>query len=626
MPDQSIKIDGLTRNQFTSLLSPVRDIVNKDGSLSHRKVALLVHGMNIIANFFMRIFTLLFVSHKWESDYSLQQHLWKDLTDTDSSQKEKIEVIRNLFQELLLRIPGDDPINQQIALRLTELQSAGQKSIGSITKATVDLGVGAEVDPDFHSALPKEDSTLNPPVEPSFPYSFTDGGLSPFQGMIQKLNHVKTRAAEKYEIRKELIQKLHQENIAALDAVLLSLQVEEDRVYLTSYAKIMADLGEDNPLLEDFGNIEKIQIINSAGAGIGDEVRVFLLSSLGEEVIIQDLNFVHILGLLSSIDKETDKQHLRSASTSLKNKAKIYFEPFSLKLSGANPFIKKEESWLKVYLLNHKNLFPTLDLEAVKLKFLDLLGHAGKPEWKDEMIGLIEDKELQKELRIKSGILKEGDVVCRFSQGLIEEIAPFGKLSKEDGKNACASICAEAILYMVSHDKKTIETEDEMYQVMQKGVLSHKTNGFSPKAVVFSDVVAKMNIDKERLAAFAPKPPKDPKSQTLDSFAQERYEYPLMYPFQFSSFSGGHLSLVESLSDETGKRIFGVITSGNETVMVYRNADSSYSLFDSHGKSYLGVSKGASIRRFETLEPLQKHLEGMYGKGALCSMFFVGAA
>ena len=56
MSDHSIKIDGLTPNQYKQLMSPKRDVVNSQGTLASRKVSLFAHGAHVFANFFVRVF------------------------------------------------------------------------------------------------------------------------------------------------------------------------------------------------------------------------------------------------------------------------------------------------------------------------------------------------------------------------------------------------------------------------------------------------------------------------------------------------------------------------------------------------------------------------------------------
>jgi hypothetical protein len=457
------------------------------------------------------------------------------------------------------------------------------------------------------------------------PPKFTTKEHNLIEELVQQLNQPKLKKAAKNEIREMIIKELCKKPILFENfSKLLNSSTPEDVNFFEAYANVISKLGLSNLTLHDI-SVVKILVVNENM--IGMELKQILLEELTQTAYLFGWNPTELKGLISSLHLEQDKNVVQKCYESLRNKEEDEVKTYLPKLSGANPALGHDIVLKKIFLINHAAEFPALNVFDVMKEFLCLMDCLWINAWKDEVIALLKDKSLQKELKLACELLNEGDTVCDFSQGRINEIAPQSGLTNVDGKNACGSICAEAIFFLDLHKTKTL-TEEEIYQIIEKGVADHKAKGYGSKAAVFNELVKKIEESTQPnhkiLQAFAPNPAGN--TESLNNFALERYEHPLFYPYQGEVKTGfaDYIHLLNSLSKEIKQDLYGVITCGLETVLVYQNADASWSLFDSHGRTYNGVSKGASVQKFADVTKLDDHLRKMYEKSNYFSMLIVG--
>src|SRR5262245_50177907 len=112
MADSKLLIDGLSIDQFKALMSPIQEIVRVDGKFSGKKVNWFMHSMHVLANFFVRLFYAIFVTHRWESDLNLQERLWNDLNSNESKSIRKLPLIKEIYNNLVVRFPQNNRVNE----------------------------------------------------------------------------------------------------------------------------------------------------------------------------------------------------------------------------------------------------------------------------------------------------------------------------------------------------------------------------------------------------------------------------------------------------------------------------------------------------------------------------------
>lgn len=212
----------------------------------------------------------------------------------------------------------------------------------------------------------------------------------------------------------------------------------------------------------------------------------------------------------------------------------------------------------------------------------DAIGNkAYKPAHRDEVISAIKNPDIRKALRQEMGLLKKGDVVCPFSQGNIEGVPPNA------GINACGTICRKAIEHLTLG--KAIDSEETMRTLILEGI---KTHGHGAPAKMFDEEVML--------------------ESPLKVTPYFDVEQGMKGALDYASGAGAYLALTFATSLQ------------NETLLVYYPEKGKPVLFDSHGKEYLGVSKGASLRQFENNEALLAHFQTSYvDKGFNASFFLV---
>lgn len=254
-------------------------------------------------------------------------------------------------------------------------------------------------------------------------------------------------------------------------------------------------------------------------------------------------------GEVSSLDT-------RSSSTRVVfERVDFDFADFSKNLSRKNPLKVDQEFLADVARYNDSDTEEIIDSIFNKIKGLE------NPNQKNEALLLITNVDNRDKLRKKLGLLKEGDVVCDFSQGKIN-----------GGRNACASICGEAILHLASGEK--IESQADMENLLMTGIEKHA----SENTVIFSDVVF-------------------PKINESGVLLREEGVGEILYV----------------LDEALKKDAYCVITCKGQTVLVHFDEDKKPVLFDSHGSKYQDADRGASNRKFNSLEGVHAHLVEKYG-------------
>lgn len=316
-----------------------------------------------------------------------------------------------------------------------------------------------------------------------------------------------------------------------------------------------------------------------------------------------------VTGLYNKIVRRKKlKQELSKVSTEEVNKA-------ANKLKGKNPLKKNKSVLRKILLLNDPSESQIDKNILIKQIVKDINTEGVQAEWKDDIIRLLSDPDLKKGLRLKLGLLKEEDLVCELSQG---------RINPSLGRNACASICVEAIFTLAKGEQ--IDTEQKMYEVIKNGIAAHQTRGFGTKQVFFEELATKIqeNGEPQHLEAHAPQD--ESEGIYSDTFKAERASTPSMYPF-LNDVKDGFTDLIttlKTLSDKREKTLYGVITCKGHTTIVYFDKGNPV-LFDSAGNEYRGVNMGASILKFDTIEALNTHLKSKYEENNPFSMLMVEA-
>jgi hypothetical protein len=195
------------------------------------------------------------------------------------------------------------------------------------------------------------------------------------------------------------------------------------------------------------------------------------------------------------------------------------------------------------------------------------------------------------------------DLVCELSQGRLDE---------EYGPNACAAIVMKAaIAFLDSPGKQPVDSEEEMYSLMRQGISFYKDNEYQGK-IDFISILETMRKDspEQGLQIIYPK--------SIEGFTDEA----LSMCREFDSAPSGELDKdllnilksFDQLSEENGQKACGIFVCHGETMAVAFPQPGKPVLFDSHGRRYKDMDKGASILQFDSSEKLAEHLQGLYKK------------
>lgn len=217
---------------------------------------------------------------------------------------------------------------------------------------------------------------------------------------------------------------------------------------------------------------------------------------------------------------------------------------------------------------------------------------------KDEVVQLLQGSQFRQEMGEALGLINKGDVVSIYSQGKVHDIDE--RLAPEEGQNACGSICAEAIRHL--HQGFGIETDEELENIIVDGVKNRKAQGLGNDPLPFVQVMSKYEGMSFHVV------------DGIDDSDSDRKSSPNLYPYigAFPSSGGGVLDKVLQGVEDADEAVYAVLTVKGETLMIHFNAESKPVLFDSHGKPYLGMDKGASLRQFESIGALVQHLNSCY--------------
>ena len=612
MAHTNVKINGLKPIQYHLLKSPLQQVEKSEGALTGRKVSAFVHGMHVLANFFVRLFYAIFVTHRWESDLNLRDRLWKDLNNGKSIDQETLTQIRFIFNSLLLRLKNDH-INVSIENKLIALENELKKdnALGNNQNQVNNGDLNHQVTVETETNKPVDLNNVLP--------------LPSIEDTVNSLNVSNKRSPDRITLLTKLADQLIEAETSNtnIQENLAKLENDKDRKLVEARVAIITVLGVDHPFLNNV-KIMKILTMFENKVSLSEEVKNAVIKDLVLESVLINLDKAQVKNLISLLEDDSSKIIFQQNYNSLMSKQLTYCMDLVPKLSGNNPLKDKPHALYPLFILNHPEVFGSFPGAILKIK--DLIGTLANPNWKDDLTCLIKDELIKKSVRITTGLLLPGDLVCDYSQGRIEDFHQDKTLKKENGKNACGSICAEAILWL--NTQKKTPTENQMYEILEKGIGAHKAKGYGSNAAVFGDLVEKINqhtLQGEKLLAIA----LDPSSAIkMDEFDTDRFSYPLLYPYQ-KEIGGGVsqvMQLMEGLSAKLNQTLYGVLTCGHETVMIYSNQNGSYSVFDSHGRSYLGVSKGASIRSFNTLQGVQDHFSLLYDNKEKFSMLIMSAA
>jgi hypothetical protein len=233
------------------------------------------------------------------------------------------------------------------------------------------------------------------------------------------------------------------------------------------------------------------------------------------------------------------------------------------KLLGKNP-AKDNDDLLRVVIKYNQDKADA-QKDVIKKEIQDL-----DTEFQNDVIKLIADESLADGLRIELGLLKEGDIVVDYSQGSIE-----GFDEATAGQEACARICG-VVVERLARDEP-IKSKEDIQEVILVGIDKLKGG----EAVNFGDDVAptlnvgegmKLHVDEGITEALG------------------MFTAPLAAVATFQK------------QDRSGIA---------ETLLVYPTGGQ-YALFNSHGSSYQGVSRGASLLKFNNHADLMGHLKDKY--------------
>ncbi len=218
--------------------------------------------------------------------------------------------------------------------------------------------------------------------------------------------------------------------------------------------------------------------------------------------------------------------------------------------------LKDDDDFLSAVVKYNDGVTDNETADAIVYK-IDTLG---TPDQKNAAMLLIKDVFNRDDLREEIGLLDEEDTVCDFSQG------------RMGGKLACASICGQAILHLA--DEQPIDSQSIMHKIMKVGITKHG----AAKEVNFDTVVMPRLEDNFKIEVVA------------ENYLEKALE------------KGAYCVLTYQKAG------------GNETVLVHFDKEKKPVLFNSHGSQYKGAARGASNRKFESLDKLKAHLESIYGK------------
>lgn len=218
---------------------------------------------------------------------------------------------------------------------------------------------------------------------------------------------------------------------------------------------------------------------------------------------------------------------------------------------------------------------------------------------KKEIIKLVDKKfiHVQKELKEKAGLIPHRDIICSKSQGKLDP----------QGQFACAVICQKALVHYLS--EKPINNKHDVYSILKEGIAEYKSLGFKEK-LFFEDSFGQVNANSSLKLV-----PLTPEHYTEDEgYLELMRTDPINIPME-GVVEGGFSQVLEALNTTAAshdQQAGGVLTCNGETIVVFFPEKDKPQLFDSHGRRYLGEDKGASLRKFDSIEQLDNYLKTIF--------------
>lgn len=231
------------------------------------------------------------------------------------------------------------------------------------------------------------------------------------------------------------------------------------------------------------------------------------------------------------------------------------------------------------------------------------------------------------------------DIVCEFSQGNVTDIRnvlenknKIKNLKEEDleqltaidnsGSLACAAICMKAVSSYF--EKGLPKTDKEIYSLIDQGVRFYTLNGFTG-TVLFADVLTKLPApDRQKITIVKPEE-KDISASSLSesSFVPLAYTEEHELTADLNIYLDQTLNYLSKKAIERETRTCAILTispannATNATVVIMFDENKKPVLFNSHGQTYNGEFKGASLLRFEDMSQLGKYIKETlcYGVG-----------
>lgn len=209
-------------------------------------------------------------------------------------------------------------------------------------------------------------------------------------------------------------------------------------------------------------------------------------------------------------------------------------------------------------------------------------------------------------------LTRSSDIVCKKSQGRRDPIY---------GPKACSSICYQAALHFL--EKKTLSSQKDLYAVIDKGIKDCEDNDIKdyqdfPIVLERCNQKRRESLQPELVCIYPDMEGMDLSETEIENMLSVS-DNPKENALGCELTKGCVSKYMEMLKKETAKRAgdaAGILTMTNgETVAVFFNSEGHAFLFDSHGRKYNGEDKGASLRKFASIESLEDYLIKVFGKG-----------
>lgn len=336
-----------------------------------------------------------------------------------------------------------------------------------------------------------------------------------------------------------------------------------------------------HPLKTDEFGLEKLVLIIRANAldfnGEDQDEYESYKQQIGS--MIKDMGYWQQQNVLSNLD---DKSLATDIFTTLNQS--FQFASIKHELPESHPLAEGHDDDLRLLVKVNLSLNNSQsDIQAI-LIMLRRDDPALTKTQQNDMLNRLKDQYLADDLRVQLGLQKPTDIIAGVSQGkYFLEGQPEGV-----GRCACASICAQAIYHLAANDGK-IQSPGILYDFMHRGIVNHlqgTEQGEIPGPKNFADeVFPGLNSALSR-------------NETGITLLHEDIETATMANFKSDEF------VVVTAAPRSGE-------GAAETILLFRQ-DDKYCVFDSHGTSFEGVPRGASVRQFNSSDDLKAYVDGKY--------------